>query len=138
MRHIKRFKESIKEQLEDIKDDIKGLTTYISDIYEVRIATQYTKNEFSGIYILIKKENDPRNPGTTFVFDKNINDVFQTIIDFVKLKINCELNIGYYYKNENTNTSFLSEDIHYDEYTTVELVIENKDIGPYFNQYFKL
>lgn len=138
MKHLKRFNESIIDLLEEIKEDIYGLTTYISDTYNVRVATKYKGDKFIGIYVSIENVYDPKNPGTTFKFDKNINDVFNTIVDFVKLKINSELNIGFYYRNENTDTVFLSEDANYDDYTIVELVIEDKEIGPYFNDYFKL
>lgn len=136
MKHIKRFNESnIEKELSNIKEDIKGLTTYLSDEYQVRVITRSNNDKLSGIYVVVEKYEREREYNQLFQSDLEIKECFDTIIDYVNLKLE-NIRIGYYYSGQ--DSAYLSEDFHYDYFSGIELVIEDKENGPYFNHYFKL
>ncbi len=135
MKYLRKFNES---NLEELENEVKGLTTYLSDRYYVNVIIQSFAGKFTGLYVGVENEHESNSTGDVFKTDDEIKDMFDTIVDLVKLRLDSELNIGYYFNNSNTHVSYLSEDFRHDEYTSVELVIEDKKEGPYFNNYFKL
>lgn len=136
MKHIKRFNESTELlQNQTLKEDIEGLTTYLSDEYDVNVVTNFDKGKFEGIYVslqILRNVDYDFPQKTLFETNKEIKDCFDTIVDYTTYKFD-NLQVGYYYSG--SYEDYLSEDFHYDKFLSIELVIEDKYIGPYFNEY---
>jgi hypothetical protein len=135
MKYIKRFNESIEELLSEVEENIEGLSIYIAEIYRVNVVTRASdNNQLLGIYVSLElpKQEDVSIRRTLFETNSEIKDCFDTIVDYVKTKFD-NLKVGYYYSG--SYESYLSEDFHYDKFIGIELVIEDKDKGKYFNEY---